>query len=109
MELIKGRMQYLSQSAAFSTISINLTPDVAAQPIQVGGWRPEGIAKDAIEALIDALQGLGNVLIWAVLFLLPMALVLGAPLWLAVRVVRRWRRRRKEGRSETAVTSPPTE
>jgi len=109
IEVIKGRMQYLSQSAAFSTISISLTPDVAAQPIEVGGWRPQGIAKDAIEALIETLQGVGNVLIWLALYILPTGLVIGAPLWLAARFVRRRWRRRKESRQATAVTPPPTE
>ncbi len=108
IELIKGRMQYLSQSAAFSTISISLTPDVAAQPIEVGGWRPQGIAKEAVETLIETLQGVGSVLIWLALYLLPVGLVIGAPLWLAARFVWRWRRR-KEGRQATAVSPPPTE
>ncbi|MCL4266300.1 MAG: DUF4349 domain-containing protein [Anaerolineae bacterium] len=95
IEVIKGRMQYLSQSAAFSTITISLTPDIAARPVQVAGWRPQGVARDAIEALISALQGLATLVIWLMILVLPIALLIGVPLWLFVRFVRRRRQQRK--------------
>lgn len=96
IERIKGRVEFLSQSASFSTIHVNLTPDILAQPVQVGGWRPEGVAREAIEALVDTLQGLANFLIWVVIYVLPVLLLLGIPFWLVIRFVRRWWRRRKE-------------
>jgi hypothetical protein len=91
IEVIKGRMQYLSQSAAFSTITVNLTPDELNQPLEIGGWEPQGIAKDAVEALVTAVQFLLSALIWLVIFLLPLALLFGLPLWLIVRWARRKR------------------
>ena len=36
------RMQYLSQSAAFSTLTVHVIPDELSQPIEVAGWRPGG-------------------------------------------------------------------
>ncbi len=66
IESLKGRMQYLQQSAAFSSINVDVTPDVLAQPIQVTGWQPTGVAKQAIEALVAALQSLGTAAIWFV-------------------------------------------
>ena len=101
IEVIKGRMQYLSQSAAFSTITVNLVPDAVAQPIEVGGWRPEGIAKNAIEALVDALQGLANLLIWLGIFVLPLALLVIVPLYFLVRFFLRRRRARRAASSES--------
>jgi hypothetical protein len=95
IEVIKGRMQYLSQSAAFSTISVHLTPDEAARPIELAGWKPEGIVKDAFEALLSFLQFLVSALIWMVIFLLPVLIVLGIPVWLVIRWV--WKRRRTVG------------
>ncbi|MFQ5398020.1 MAG: DUF4349 domain-containing protein [Anaerolineae bacterium] len=92
IEVIKGRMQYLSQSAAFSTLTISLTPDELSQPIEVGGWRPQGVARDAIEALITAVQTLASFLIWVVIFLLPLLLLILVPLWF---VIRFWRKRRR--------------
>jgi len=43
IEQTKGRIQYLEQSAAMSQVTLTLTPDELAQPIQVGGWHPEGL------------------------------------------------------------------
>jgi len=108
IEVIKGRMQYLSQSAAFSTISVHLTPDELSQPIEVAGWQPQGVAKDAIESLLGALQGLASFLIWFVIYALPLLLIIGVPIWLFVRFVRRAIRRRRQ-RNKTAVETPPTE
>ncbi len=109
IEVIKGRMQYLSQSASFSTISIHLTPDELSRPIEVAGWRPQGVAKDAIEALIDALQGIANFLIWFVIYALPLLLIIGVPIWLFVRFVRRRRQRRKATKMAAAPPAPPAE
>lgn len=106
IEVIKGRMQYLSQSAAFSTITVNLTPDILAQPVQVGGWQPGGVAKQALEALISGLQTLANVLIWLVIYVLPIALLIGIPVYLIVRaIVRRRRAKREPSAPEQPVTT----
>ncbi|MEZ4518485.1 MAG: DUF4349 domain-containing protein [Chloroflexota bacterium] len=91
IESIKGRMQYLSQSAAFSTITASLTPDILAQPVQVAGWQPGGVAKQALEALISGLQTLANILIWLAIYVLPIALIIGIPLYLIVRYILRRR------------------
>ncbi len=94
IEVIKGRMQYLSQSAAFSTISVNITPDILAQPIEVGGWQPQGVAREAIEALVATLQNLASALIWLGIYFLPVILLIGLPILLVIWLVRRFLRRR---------------
>ncbi|MBC8506828.1 MAG: DUF4349 domain-containing protein [Anaerolineales bacterium] len=96
IEVIKGQMQYYEQAAALSSISIDIIADEADQPIQIGGWQPAGVAKDAIEALINALQGLVNFVIWLVIYILPLALVIGFPLTFVWRRLRNWRQKRKE-------------
>ena len=95
IEVIKGQMQYYEQAAALSSISIDIIADEADQPIQIGGWQPVGVAKDAVEALINFLQGFVNFLIWAVIFLLPVVSVIGVPLTFLWRGFRNWRRKRK--------------
>jgi hypothetical protein len=95
IEIIKGRMQYLEQSAALSKIDVSITADEAAQPLQIAGWQPGGVAKDAIEALIETLQFLGNAAIWFGLCVLPIGLIIGLPLYFAGRAVVRTRKRRK--------------
>ena len=95
IEQIKGRIQYLEDASAMSSIRIELIPDELAQPISVAGWRPQGTLRNAAQALIDALQFLVNALIWVVVFLLPMALlVFGLPAVVLIWLVRRRRRQR---------------
>lgn len=104
IEALKGRMQYLEQSSAFSSIAVNVTPDELAQPIQVGGWQPGGVAKDAIEALIGMIQALANAAIWFVLFALPILLVIAIPFVLLIWIIKRLRRRE---RAAATTSAPP--
>ena len=94
IESLKARMKFLSQSAAFSRLTVLLTPDELNRPIEVGGWKPKGIALSAIESLISALQTVANVLIWAVIFCLPLIIIFGIPAYFLIRFVyRKWRRK----------------
>jgi hypothetical protein len=105
IEAIKGRMQYLQQSATFSSITVNVTPDELAQPIEVGGWQPRGVAKEAIESLANILQLLANAVIWLVIVVLPVVLVIAIPVVLIILAIRWWRRRGQV--VETTTTAPP--
>jgi hypothetical protein len=99
IEVIKGRIQYISESARLSAISVELIPDVAAQPLDIGGWRPEGTVKDAFTALIRALRTLGEAAIWSAICILPVSLILGVPLYFAARTVRRRRAASEAGKA----------
>ena len=89
IEQVKGQMKYYSESAAMSAIVIDLIPDALSQPIEVGGWKPAGVAKEAIEALLHTLQGIANVLIWLAIYVLPLALVVGIPGYFFIRLIAR--------------------
>lgn len=96
IEVIKGQIKYYEQSAAMSAVAVELIADKAIQPIEIGGWKPAGVVKDAIEALIRAMQGLVNVLIWIVLYILPILLVLVLIFVVPpVLIIRAWLKRRK--------------
>lgn len=104
IEAMKGRLQYLSQSASFSTITVDLTPDVVAQPIEPSNWRPAVTFRNAVDSLVEALQDVAEFGIWFVIYLLPLLLVVGIPLWLVGRfVMKRWRRRHNPMVAETAA------
>jgi len=72
-----------------SAISLSLIPNALNQPLEVGGWQPQGVAKDALESLVRAFQGLATGVIWIALYVLPLALVIGLPLYALVRLVAR--------------------
>ncbi|MBK8905611.1 MAG: DUF4349 domain-containing protein [Anaerolineaceae bacterium] len=106
IEAMKGRLQYLSQSASFSTITVDLTPDIVAQPIEPSNWRPAVVFRNAVDSLVEALQGVAEFGIWFAVYLLPLLLIVGIPLWLVARfALKRWRRRGTPVAAETAVTT----
>ncbi|MEA3441060.1 MAG: DUF4349 domain-containing protein [Chloroflexota bacterium] len=97
IELIKGRMKYLEQSAALSSISTHLLADEAVQPLTIGGWEPVGVAKSAVQALINALKFLVNAGLWVLIFVLPIVLILFVVIFLPIRwLVRRVRKPKTE-------------
>lgn len=89
IEQVKGQMKYYRESAAMSLINVTLIPDVLSQPIETGGWQPEGVLKEAAEALVRALQSVATSVIWAGIYVLPLALLFGLPLLLGVWFMRR--------------------
>ena len=98
IEQIKGRIQYLEQSAALATISLDITPDELAQPIQIGGWHPEGTLREAFQSLIRVLQFLADAAIVIVVLVIPVLVVIAAPfagLFFLVRAIARRRRASK--------------
>lgn len=88
IEMVKGQIQYFDQAAALSAISVALVTDEAVQPLTIGGWQPAGIAKDAIQDLINTLQWLGEIGIRLILYALPTLLVIAIPIWLVWRSVK---------------------
>lgn len=101
IEITKGRIQYLSESARLSSISVDLIPDAAEQPLQIGGWRPVGTAREAYTALLRALRFLGDAAIWGAICVLPVALILGIPGYFAGRAIIRRRRVTKPKSTES--------
>jgi TolA-binding protein len=98
MEQVKGRIQYLEQSAAMATVSLEIVPDALAQPIQVGGWHPEGTLRNAIQSLIRVLQFLVDAAIVIVILIAPTVALIAAPfvgLFLLIRAIVRRRRARR--------------
>ncbi|GIV67021.1 MAG: hypothetical protein KatS3mg047_1414 [Bellilinea sp.] len=103
IEVLKGQIKYYEESAAMSAISVNIQAQETVAPISVGGWKPEGVARDAIQALINAYQTIASGVIWAVLFCLPIALPIGLVVFFIVRGFLRWRKRRKTIMPATAA------
>lgn len=101
IEVLRGRSQFLQESARMSAISVDLIPDEANQPLQIGRWTPTGTAREALESLIQALQFLADVAIWGVICVLPVAVIVGLPGWVAIRAILR--------RRASAKSRPPSE
>ena len=91
IERLQGRANYLERRAALSTIAIHLeTPLVAAPPTppEIPAWRFTAVVANAWAASLQLLQGLGTIVISAVVFswwLLPLV----ALAFLGFRLLRR--------------------
>jgi len=90
IEVIRGQIQYYDESIAFSAISVTLITHEEIKPISIGGWQPVGVARDAVQALVDTLQVIANIFIWLVIYVAPVLAVLSLT-YIAVRwAYRKW-------------------
>jgi hypothetical protein len=103
IESIKGRMQYLEQSARLSSIWIDLQPYILSQPVG-DEWRPAETARRAVSTLLDGLRGLGNFSIIFAIAILPWLAAIGLVIFLIVRLIG-WRARVRRARQ--ATSEPP--
>jgi hypothetical protein len=86
VEQVRGRMEYLKQSAALSTVTVSLVPVPAIAPIvEADGWQPLAVARGALRELVELGQGLVNVAI---------VLLVWTPVWLPFVLLFWWLRRR---------------
>jgi hypothetical protein len=86
IEQLKGRKQFLQQSAALSTITVTLSPVPAIAPIvEDEGWQPLSVARDALRELVGFGQGLASLVI---------VLLVWAPVWLPLLLLVLWFTRR---------------
>jgi hypothetical protein len=108
IEVIKGQIKYYDESAALSSISIELIADKAVQPLEIGGWQPQGVLKNAVEALIRSLQFLVNAIIWIVIYILPVFAILFLVFVLPpLLLIRYWMRRKKQKSIQKQPPTPP--
>jgi len=88
IEIIQGQIKYYEEAAALSAISIRIIAEETIQPIEIGGWEPQGVARDAIQDLIYFWQNFVDFLIRFVIYTLPVWITIGIPLYLAFLGVR---------------------
>ncbi|MEN9937827.1 MAG: hypothetical protein RLZZ387_4406 [Chloroflexota bacterium] len=98
VEQVKGRMQYLKQSSALSTVSVELAPVPVTPIVPEDEWQPLQVARAALRDLLGFGQGLVNIAI---------VVLVWSPLWLPLGLLARWGLRRlAAGRKPVAPTPP---
>ncbi len=97
IESLKGRKQYLEQSARLSSIWVDLQPYLLSQPVG-NEWRPAETTRRAVDALLAGLRGFGDFMIFFTIAILPWLAGIGLVIFLVVRFVR-WRARVRRGRA----------
>ena len=99
IEVLEGRIKYLEESAALSALSVEFVAEASLQPLQIGPWKPAGVAKEAIQTLVKVAQDIGTALIKFVIIWVPFLL----PIGLIVYFVRKGAKKRKAARAAQAV------
>jgi len=104
IEQIKGQMKYYEESSSFSLINVTLVAEETIKPIEIGGWKPEGKVRDAIQSLIKFLQGFVDFLIYFFLLVVPILIVIFGPIalvvWGIVALVRRNKAKKAKAKAQ---------
>jgi len=89
IEQVKGRMNYLSNRAAYSTITLTLEPDIppatatpTPTPTAPPTWKPGETVDAAQKSVVFIYQRLIELFIWIVIVLVPLALPPALFIWL---------------------------
>jgi len=88
IEVLKGQIQYDQEAAQLSAITVHVVAEETIKPVQVGGWKPQGTARDAIQNLIYFWQAFVNFLIIFFLLILPVLITLAIPLFILYLILR---------------------
>lgn len=94
IERLEGQMKYLRESAAMSTLTINLSTDPNELPVVDEGdkWKPWSVVKNSARGLLEVGKGLANAIIWLVVYI---------PLWLVIILIgwfarKSWKKHREK-------------
>jgi hypothetical protein len=111
IEQVQGRMNYLFDRAAYSTITVHLlpllpeieptpTPTPAPTPTPVP-WKPGETVKDAGSALVSVSKVLIDLLIWILIVIIPLLLPIALVVWLVWWLINR--RNKKQAAESHAI------
>ena len=98
IEVLTGQINYYERSAAMSSISVRVVATEKSKAIEIGGWKLGETASNAVQNLIDYLQGFTQFLINFIIFILPVLITLFLPFYLiliGIRAIVRKRRAKK--------------
>jgi len=103
IEVLTGQINYYERSAAMSSISVNVIASEKSTPIEIGGWELGETASNAVQNLVDYLQGFARFMINFIIFVLPVLFTLFLPFYLVflgIRAIVRRRRNKKTAQKE---------
>ena len=90
IEEIKGRINYLQDRSAYSTITVNIEPKlpvVEIEPKPKPTWQPSETLQHAWETLSRAYQNIADLLIWFLVVLVPIIAPPVLILWLILKLI----------------------
>jgi len=111
IEVLKGQIKYYEESSSFSAISVELISQASIEPVTIAGWQPQGVARDALQALINAGKLIVNIVIWFVILVLPILVVFYLVIRLGIWLVKKLFFNKKKATQpvDEASNTPPAE
>ncbi len=103
IEVLTGQINYYERSAAMSSISVMVIATEKSKPIEIGGWELGETASEAVQDLIDYVQGFTRFMIRFIIFTLPVLITLALPFYLVfigLRALVRRSRAKKAAKAE---------
>jgi hypothetical protein len=109
IEVLQGQIKYYDEVTALSSIAVEILANESVQPLTIGGWKPEGVVKNAVQTLINAVKVIANLVIWIIIFVVPVLIILFVVFFLPIRFF--WRILHPKGKKAKPVStdSPQTE
>lgn len=102
IEQLEGRRQVLDDLTDLATVEVHVSPTPEATPVVAEGWAPLAVARQALQDLVSAGQGMVDFLIRFGIYVLPILLVfLGIPALVWWRFRDRLHLRRSTPKSQT--------
>jgi hypothetical protein len=109
IEVLEGQIKYYDESSKMSAITVKVIAQESVKPITIGSWEPTGVARDAAQALVNAMKFFVTAGIWIIIFILPVLIVVVLPFVVIGLVVRNIIIKRKKSRQGVTPTpTPPT-
>jgi hypothetical protein len=101
IDTIEARLASLADQVSLATVHVGIEPSPAALPVTDPGWAPADTVREAFTAAARGLSRVADVAIWLTVGVLPVLLVVAAPLGVLLVV---WRRLRPRAAATTEAT-----
>jgi len=93
IEQLIGQKQAIDDQVDLATLQVTIVPTAPEIEITDDSWNPGDQIRESLASLVDVLENLANLAIWAGLFLLPVLALIAVPIgllwWLLSRRARR--------------------
>jgi hypothetical protein len=95
IETLTAQLKDLNDRSGYATLTVQFNVPIVAVEAAQKGWEPTAVVDEASATMVSVLQGLATAGIWFAIVWLPIFLVLGAFVLVAVWIARRFGVRRR--------------
>ncbi len=107
IEILKGQIKFMDESAALSSIYVIINPIPPEKIIETHDWEIKPILNNAVQLLIDFGQLLAEVLTYFVIAILPFIIIIGLPIFFIVKAGKKKNKQKEKINSEVSDLLKP--